>query len=193
MTELARGVEDRKLIYVGDQVMIKAEVLRSAQGVGAQVRLFSKTDEMQIWVAESHLSYVLRDDDLPAEPKDGTWILVYNSDGNPLIFHRDDAQGHSDRHLRRHDRHWFDVVNQEWIDWPAAVARGATRPDARRMTVLPVTDELRAVRDQPEGALPARPAPQPDASMQASTPAECAPRTMSPMTVSAGATEGNHD
>lgn len=134
--ELARGSQDGERIHVGDQLMIQAEVLNSAAGLGALVRLYSKTDELQIWVAEAHLRHVIVEH-LPFEPPDGTWLLVDGSDyrdGRSQIFHRDDAQGHSDDR-RRHDEHWWDVVAQEWIDWPAAVRRGAASAVTRRMVV----------------------------------------------------------
>jgi hypothetical protein len=108
MSELAKGAADNQPIHVGDQVMIRAEVLRSIEGVGALVRIYSKTDEQEIWIAPMHL---------------------------PRIFHRDDAEGHRDDR-RRHDQHWFDVQDQQWIDWPVAVERGAARPDRRQMVLL---------------------------------------------------------
>lgn len=136
MTELAKGQTDGRPIHVGDTVMLRAEVLQSKEGLGAQVRLYSKTDEMKIWVREDHLMYPLIGSDLPEEPEDFTWLLTVDDGGFPLIFHRDDAEGHSDDR-RRHDQHWFDVVNQAWIDWPAVVALGAGRTGTRRMKLLP--------------------------------------------------------
>lgn len=137
MSSLARGRVDDLPIHVGDTVMIAGEVLQSVAGVGALVRLFSKTDEMQVWVAEHHLRWAQVQDSLPPEPVDGTWLLVdgsLNPDGNPQVFCRDDAEGHYDER-RRHQQRWFDVVAQEWLDWPQAVSRGAARTGVRRMTV----------------------------------------------------------
>jgi hypothetical protein len=135
MSELAKGAADNQPIHVGDQVMIRAEVLRSIEGVGALVRIYSKTDEQEIWIAPMHLRYAVSDADLPPEPGDGTWLIVHDSEGMPRIFHRDDAEGHRDDR-RRHDQHWFDVQDQQWIDWPVAVERGAARPDRRQMVLL---------------------------------------------------------
>lgn len=139
MNELARGVVDGEPIHVGDQVMIRAEVLQSRAGVGALVRLFSETDEMKVWIAPDHLRYAVVEHDLPPEPPNGTWLYADGSqfdDGNSRIFQRNDAEGHADKPERRHDRHWYDVVDQRWIDWPHAVDRGAARAYVRRMVVL---------------------------------------------------------
>lgn len=135
---LARGAADGNPIHVGDQVMVRAEVLRSKAGVGALLRLYSRTDEMQVWVREDHLRYAVADVDLPAEPPDHTWLYVDGGefdDGCSRIFNRDDREGHFDEH-RRYQQHWYDHTGDGWIDWPAAVERGATRPAARRMVVL---------------------------------------------------------
>lgn len=135
---LARGKVDGRPIYVGDQVMVRAEVLVSHEGVGALLRFYSKTDEQKVWVAEGHLRYAVVDADLPDEPPDGTILHVDGlefPDGSSRIFIRDDAEGHSDDR-RRHDEHWFDVTEQRWIDWPHAVDRGAARSSARRMALL---------------------------------------------------------
>lgn len=137
--ELAHGIVDGKPIHAGDQVMVRAEVLQSQAGVGALLRLYSRTDEMQVWVREDHLRYALVDPELPPEPPDGSWLHADGSmfpDGNSRIFHRSDAEGHNDRDVRRFDRHWWDVVEQKWIDWPAAVERGAARTGVRRMVLL---------------------------------------------------------
>lgn len=130
---LARGQVDGLPIYVGDQVMIKAEVLTSVAGVGAMVRLFSKTDEMKIWIAEEHLQFAAAGLGEEPEPEDGTWLLVQDRDGNPRVFHRSDADGHNDRGTRRYDRHWWDVINKRYIDWPSACAQGAAGPHVRRV------------------------------------------------------------
>lgn len=131
---LAHGQLDGEPIHVGDTAVFKAEVLRSVAGVGALLKIFSKTDEMQIWVAEDHLLHSSMAE-LTPEPPDGTWLLAHDADGMPKIFHRNDAEGHFDPG-RRHQQHWFDVVNGEWIDWPTACERGATLGNRRRMVVL---------------------------------------------------------
>lgn len=136
MRGLAHGVVDGQPIFVGDQVLIRAEVVKSIAGAGVLVKLFSKTDEMQVWVSEPHLRWAVEENDLPSEPADQTWLLVHDDEGMALVFHRDDAEGHSDE-CRRHDEHWWDVVAQRWIDWPAAVMRGAAHPDVQRMMVEP--------------------------------------------------------
>jgi hypothetical protein len=135
--DLARGKLDGQLIHVGDVVMVRGVVRRSQAGVGALVRFTSKTENYDGWICEADLSYPLVNGDLPAEPADGTWLLVdggLNADGNPLIFRRDDAEGHFDAD-RRYQQHWFDVVAREWIDWLEAVGRGAARNGVARMTV----------------------------------------------------------
>lgn len=131
---LARGQVDGLPIYAGDTVMIKAEVVRSVAGLGAVVRLYSKTDEMKVWVAEKHLQFATSGLGLDPEPEDGAW-LIHCAGGRPRIFHRDDAKGHNDRDVRRHDRHWWDVVAEEWIDWPTACDRGASADDVQRMRI----------------------------------------------------------
>lgn len=134
MTGHARGAVDGREIFVGDTVMIRGTVLKSIEGVGALVELFSKTDQYPAWIREEDLRWAQVDGDLPLEPEDGTWLLSY-VDANSRIFNRNDAEGHNDREDRRHDRHWWDVVAEEWIDWPTAVQRGAARTGVRRMTV----------------------------------------------------------
>lgn len=138
MSELARGAVDGHPIHVGDQVMVRATVRRSVAGVGALVRFTSKTEHYDGWVAESELRYALLDGDLPDEPGDGTWLYADGSmfsDGCSRIFHRDDREGHYDDD-RRFQQHWYDLTGDGWIDWPAAVERGAARAGVRRMVVL---------------------------------------------------------
>lgn len=136
-TQLARGKVDGKPIHVGDQVLVRGVVRQSIAGVGALVRFTSKTEDYTGWICEDDLRWALVDDDTPIEPADGTWLLIDGSlrpDGNPQIFHRDDAESHFDPD-RRHQQHWFDVVAQEWIDWVEAVIRGAARVGVTTMTV----------------------------------------------------------
>jgi hypothetical protein len=135
MTELAHGVVDGAPIHVGDQVLIRAQVLQSIEGVGVRVHLFSKTDEYTAWIREDHLWMAASQDSLPAEPADGTWLIMHDSEGKSRIFHRDDAEGHFDPD-RRHQQHWYDVTGEGWIDWPAAIDRGAATASRRRMVVL---------------------------------------------------------
>lgn len=135
MTERARGAVDGREIFVGDTVMIRAIVLQSVAGVGAEVEMFSKTDQYSAWVREEDLRWAVVQEDLPPEPADDTWLMVHDEEGMCLIFHRDDAEGHNDRDNRRYDRHWWDVTEKQWIDWPTAVSRGAARHDVRRMNV----------------------------------------------------------
>lgn len=114
---------------VGDEVLIRGTVLQWIPTVGARVELFSKTDQYEAWIRPDHIAEVIVPD-LPAEPADGTWLLGEEPRGtNARIFMRDDAEGHHDPY-RRHDQHWWDVVAEQWIDWPAAVKRGA---DATRV------------------------------------------------------------
>lgn len=120
-------------IRPGDRVLIEAAVIRHMPGVGTLVELFSKTDQYTAWVREDHIVQVVLPDPVP-EPEDDTWLLG-SFDGHPRVFHRDDAEGHNDPE-RRHDRHWWDVVTEQWIDWPEAVRRGAN--PALPMTVNPV-------------------------------------------------------
>jgi hypothetical protein len=135
---LACGKTDGEPICVGDEVLVRGVVVRSIVGVGALVRFTSKNEDYQGWIREEDLRWSLSAGaELPPEPADDTWLLVdgvLSSDGNPRIFKRDDAEGHFDLD-RRHQQHWFDLVAQEWIDWPTAVQRGATRSGVRRMTV----------------------------------------------------------
>jgi hypothetical protein len=136
--ELARGRVDGAPIHVGDQVMVRAVVCRSVAGVGALVRFTSKTEQYDGWIAEDDLRFALVDNELPAEPEDNTWLYADGSmfpDGNSRIFHRDDREGHYDED-RRFQQHWFDLTGDGWIDWPAAVERGAGRIGVRRMVVL---------------------------------------------------------
>lgn len=130
----ARGKVDGQELFVGDTVLVAGTVVNSVAGVGALVQFTSKTEDWQGWIREADLRFALVDNDLPIEPADGTWLLSY-VDANARIFHRDDTKGHNDRDTRRYDRHWWDVVAQEWIDWPTAVSRGAAHSNARRMTV----------------------------------------------------------
>lgn len=126
MTNNARGAVDGNEIFVGDTVMVRGEVIRSVAGVGALVRFYSKTNKWSDWIREQDLCFATLEPDLPDEPVDGAWLLGREPRGtNTRIFRRDDAEGHNDREVRRHDRHWWDVVAEEWIDWPTAVARGA--------------------------------------------------------------------
>jgi hypothetical protein len=125
---------DGRPIHVGDEVLVRAVVIRSVAGVGALVRFTSKTENYDGWVAEDELRAGLVED-LPPEPPDGTWLLMHDSDGWARIFHRDDAEGHYDEN-RRYQQHWFDVTGEGWIDWPSAVKRGAAFASRRRMVVL---------------------------------------------------------
>lgn len=132
----AYGVLDGNEIFVGDTVLVRGEALRSVSGVGALVRFTSKTENYEGWICEADLRYsVSAAEQFPAEPADGTWLLTYDREGAAQIFHRDDAEGHSDWPTRRRDRHWWDVVAKEWIDWSTAVLRGAARSDVQRMRV----------------------------------------------------------
>jgi len=136
-TQLAQGKVDGAPIHVGDYVLVRGLVRKSIAGVGALVRFTSKTENFDGWICEDDLRWPLVDGDMPLEPADGTWLLVdgsLNPDGNPKIFRRDDAEGHWDAD-RRYQQHWFDVVAQEWIDWAAAVGRGAARVGVATMTV----------------------------------------------------------
>lgn len=109
---------------VGDEILIRGIVKQYMPGVGVLVELFSKTDQYEAWV---RLDLV---DDLrlhvsPDEPSDGTWLEGVEPGGtNRLAFIRDD-RGSSSEPERRHQRHWFDVAAQEFVDWPTAVKRGA--------------------------------------------------------------------
>lgn len=137
---LARGAVDGNPIHVGDQVMVRATVRQSVAGVGALVRFTSKTEHYDGWVAEEDLRYALVDGDLPAEPEDDTWLYADGamfSDGCSRIFHRDDREGHFDED-RRFQQHWYDMTGDGWIDWPAAVERGAAGHVVRRMVLRAV-------------------------------------------------------
>ncbi|MDG4791954.1 hypothetical protein O7626_39770 [Micromonospora sp. WMMD1102] len=122
--------------HVGDEVLIRGKVVRWVPTVGAVVELFSKTDQYEVWIRPDRIAEVIVPN-VPDEPADGTWLLGEDPHvRNARVFQRDDAEGHCDRPERRHDRHWWDVVAEEWIDWPEAVRRGAD--PARR--VREVTD-----------------------------------------------------
>ena len=109
---------------VGDEVLIRAAVLRWEPTVGALVELFSKTDQYEEWIRPDRIAEVVVPN-LPEEPADGVWLGGEDPhSGNARFFARNDAEGHCDDD-RRHDRHWWDVVAEEWIDWPAAIRRGA--------------------------------------------------------------------
>lgn len=134
--EPARGQVDRMELFVDDTVLVRGTVVRSVDGVGALVRFTSKTEDYQGWICEEDLwSSLSGSQELPPEPADGTWLMVHNDQGMCRIFHRDDAEGHCDRPTRRHDRHWWDVVAEQWIDWPEAVVRGAAHTGVQRMRV----------------------------------------------------------
>lgn len=133
--EHARDKVDGVEIFVGDTVMVSGEVVRSVAGVGALVQFTSKTENYQGWIREDDLWFAALTPDLAPEPGDGVWLLVHDEEGVAQIFHRDDAEGHCDHPTRRYDRHWWDVVATQWIDWPTAVLRGAGRRDVQRMRV----------------------------------------------------------
>lgn len=136
MNERARGMIDGNEIFVGDTVLVRGLAVRSVGGVGALIRFTSKTEDYEGWVCEADLRYsVSASEQFPSEPPDGTWLLVHDVQGGTQIFNRDDAEGHNDHGVRRYDRHWWDVVARQWIDWPTAVLRGAARADVRRMRV----------------------------------------------------------
>ncbi|RKR92837.1 hypothetical protein BDK92_7319 [Micromonospora pisi] len=135
--DLNPGVETP---MVGDEVLVRGTVLRWLPGVGAVIEVLGKTDVQQVWVRPDRIDKVILPD-LPGEPADGTMLGGTDPDGsNDRVFRRDDAEGHNDRHERRHDRHWWDVVAEEWIDWPTAVRRGADPGRVlREITPLDVT------------------------------------------------------
>ncbi|MFJ1539343.1 hypothetical protein ACIODS_12440 [Micromonospora chalcea] len=109
---------------VGDTVLIRGVIKQYTPGVGALVEFFSKTDQYEAWIRSDLIADVLLPNP-PAEPADGTWLAGVKPGGtNTRVFIRDDAEGHNDPD-RRHDRHWWDVVAEEWVDWPTAVRRGA--------------------------------------------------------------------
>lgn len=139
---LARGAVDDIEIHVGDTVLVRGVVQRSLAGVGALVRFTSKTEDYDGWIREADLRHVVVDGKLAEEPADGTWLLVdERADGRSLIFHRNDAEGHYFDENRRYQQHWYDVVNQCWIDWPTAVALGAAGGHVKRMRVEGVHDD----------------------------------------------------
>lgn len=121
---------------VGDEVLIRATVVKWQPGVGARVELFSKTDQYQAWIRADHIAEVVVNDIPVAEPADGTILAGEEPGGvNLRVFVRDDAEGHNDPD-RRHDRHWWDVTAEDWVDWPTAVRRGAN-PDRVLREVRP--------------------------------------------------------
>lgn len=110
---------------VGDEVLVRGTVTRVERGVGVVVELFSKTDQYEAWVRRDLIVDVVLPD-VPGEPPDGTWLAGQDPDaGHERVFIRNDAEGHNDREVRRHDRRWWDVYAEQWIDWPTAVRRGA--------------------------------------------------------------------
>lgn len=111
---------------VGDEILIRGTVTQYAPGVGVTVELFSKTDQYTAWVRFDLIADVILPD-LPAEPADGTWLAGVDPDGRAdrvRVFVRDDEGGPRESG-RRHYRQWWDVAAQQWVDWPAAVRRGA--------------------------------------------------------------------
>lgn len=125
-------------LYEGDRVLVQATVIRATPGFGVLVEMVSKTDQYQAWVRWADVTPVM--EDLRSEPPDGTWLVGDDhDDGSSSVFHRDDAEGHSDQG-RRYDRHWWDYSASEWIDWPTALRRGAN-PDNR---LRPAADTWRA-------------------------------------------------
>lgn len=119
--ELPEGVTQPR---VGDEVLIRGTVKEWRPGIGLLVEMLSKTDQYTAWVRADFVYDVLLPD-LPDEPADGTWLAGIDPGGtNTRVFIRDDAEGHNDPD-RRHDRRWWDVVAEQWVDWPTAVKRGA--------------------------------------------------------------------
>lgn len=134
--EMPEGVPTPR---VGDEILIRGTVKQYVPGVGVLVELFSKTDQYDAWIRLDLIADVNLPD-LPDEPVNGTWLAGTNSantaPGGPhtRVFIRDDAEGHNDPD-RRHDRRWWDVVAEQWIDWPTAVKRGADPKVALRAEV----------------------------------------------------------
>lgn len=114
---------------IGDKVQLEATVLESLAGVGVLLEVFSKTDQMKVWVRESHLLSTVSDEGLPVEPLNGTLLLLTLTDGRGMAFRRDDEEGHFDPG-RRHDRHWFSISDQMWVDW-RHVAAALVRLDVK--------------------------------------------------------------
>lgn len=111
-------------IKVGDEVLVRGEMIRAMDGVGALVEFFSKTDQYQAWIRCEDVVEV-RVPSPPEEPPNGTLLRGDpNDEGVSSVFHRDDREGHADRD-RRYDRHWWDFAAQEWVDWPTTWRRGA--------------------------------------------------------------------
>jgi hypothetical protein len=130
------------VIHVGDKVLVLGEAVEVVSGVGVLVEFFSKTDQYSGWIRED-LVHHHPPEPVP-EPPDGTWLVGgENPDtGEQSVFRRDDAEGRSDRPVRRHDRHWWDYAGSEWVDWPEAVRRGAD-PHRRLIEHLGVPAEHR--------------------------------------------------
>ncbi len=105
----------------GDVVYIRGTVVEVAPEQ-LRVEVVSKTDQFQIWTRMDRCELDLPD--LPEEPADGTLLETYHGTERSYIFRRDDAEGHNDRGTRRHDRHWWSYVDQQWVDWPYVVAHG---------------------------------------------------------------------
>lgn len=109
---------------VGDEVLLRVTVKAWEPGVGVLVEIISKTDQYSTWVRQDFIADVILPN-LPDEPVDGTWLAgVEPRSTNTRVFIRNDAEGHNDPD-RRHDRRWWDVAAEQWVDWPTAVKRGA--------------------------------------------------------------------
>jgi len=113
-------------IKVGDPVLVAGTAVEVIPGVGVRVELFSKTDQYEAWIREADVQLAPMPD-VPDEPDSGVWVLgapdkVWPS--GATVFHRDDALAPDDAD-RRNRRRWWDVAAAEWVDWPAAVERGA--------------------------------------------------------------------
>lgn len=117
--------DHRGAVKVGDAVYVRATVVQ-VEPENLLVGLFSKTDQYEAWVRPDLCELDLPE--LPDEPADRTMLKTpANDDGMIYVFERNDAEGHSNRDTRRHDRHWWSYVDSDWVDWPYVVAHGGGR------------------------------------------------------------------
>jgi hypothetical protein len=104
-------------IKPGDSVLIRAEVLKVLPGGSVLVKLFSSSDEYEARIRPDLIADVdHRGSGLDPEPADGRWVMAGPTSA-PLLWYRNDAEGHHDPE-RRFDRHWWSYLSQQWIDWP---------------------------------------------------------------------------
>jgi hypothetical protein len=115
-------------VKVGDVILVRGSVVEAPHtGVGVLVELYSNQGPERNWIRDRDV-VALHMPELPDEPADNAWLVGddrdYQYGGGINVFHRDDACSPHEPERRR-ARHWQVAGTGEWLDWPAAVGRGA--------------------------------------------------------------------